>query len=464
MKRVGKPVFFIVVLLIAFLTVTSFFGISNTYGDLRTVYIKGGNDIRWGIDVRGGVDVTFTPPEGVDATDTQMTAAESVIKQRLISLNITDSEVYTDTAKDRIIVRFPWKEDEEDFDPEKAIEELGATAELTFREGIEIDDEGKPTGTTLENVILNGNDVDEAVAGIDQNTNKYIVSLELTSTGAQKFADATGKLAASKGQISIWMDDTLISAPSVNEKIPSGKAMISGNFTSEEAQSLANKINSGALPFKLQTENFSTINPTLGLGARDAMVLAGVIAFILICIFMVIMYKLPGVVACIALLGQVAGTIAAISGYFPPFPSFTLTLPGIAGIILAIGIGVDANVITAERIKEEIKAGRTLDGAISTGYSRAFSAIFDGNITIIITALVLMGAFGAPTSMMAKLFSPIFSWLGSSTAGAIYSFGYTLVVGVVLNFLFGVLSTKLMTKSLSQFKAFRKPKLYGGAK
>ena len=260
------------------------------------------------------------------------------------------------------------------------------------------------------------------------------------------------------------MDDTLISAPSVNEKIPSGKAMISGNFTSEEAQSLANKINSGALPFKLQTENFSTINPTLGLGARDAMVLAGVIAFILICIFMVIMYKLPGVVACIALLGQVAGTIAAISGYFPPFPSFTLTLPGIAGIILAIGIGVDANVITAERIKEEIKAGRTLDGAISTGYSRAFSAIFDGNITIIITALVLMGAFGAPTSMMAKLFSPIFSWLGSSTAGAIYSFGYTLVVGVVLNFLFGVLSTKLMTKSLSQFKAFRKPKLYGGAK
>ena len=135
MKKVGKPVFFIVVLLIAALTLTTFFGISTTFGDISTTWVKGVDAIRWGIDVRGGVDVTFGPPEGVEATDEEMAAAEQIIKVRMVSQNITDYEIYTDYDKDRIIVRFPWKEDETDFDPETAIAELGATAVLTFREG-----------------------------------------------------------------------------------------------------------------------------------------------------------------------------------------------------------------------------------------------------------------------------------------------------------------------------------------
>ena len=133
MKRVGKPVFFIVVLLIAALTFTSFFGISTSFGDISTTWIKGADSIRWGIDVRGGVDVTFGPADGIDATDDQMAAAEQIIKVRMVSQNITDYEIYTDYDKDRIIVRFPWKEDETDFDPESAIKELGETAVLTFR-------------------------------------------------------------------------------------------------------------------------------------------------------------------------------------------------------------------------------------------------------------------------------------------------------------------------------------------
>ena len=136
MKRVGKPVFFIVSILIIAFSVLSIVGVSNTYGDKTTVYVKGGNDIRWGIDIRGGVDVTFTPPESVkNVTDENMKSAETIIKARLLSLNITDSEVYTDYNKHRIIVRFPWKEGETNFDPEAAIAELGATAELGFYEG-----------------------------------------------------------------------------------------------------------------------------------------------------------------------------------------------------------------------------------------------------------------------------------------------------------------------------------------
>lgn len=465
MKKIGKPVFFIVVLLILFLTYSSFYGISTYYGDQKTTWIKGADTIRWGIDIRGGVDVTFTPPKGVDATEDELAAAQSVIETRLISQNITDYEVYKDTAKDRIIVRFPWKENETNFNPEQAIKELGETALLTFREGAQTDVGGLPAGVTKDTVILSGNMVKSATAGVDSQNNQPLVSLALNSEGAVKFSEATKRLSAEspQGRISIWMDEQMISAPVVQAHITEGEAVISNIGTIDEAKDLANKINAGALPFKLESENYNSISPTLGVGARDAMVLAAVIAFILIAIFMIAMYRLNGVVAVIGLMGQVAGIIIGVTGYFPGIPSFTLTLPGLAGMILSIGMGVDANVILAERVKEEVRSGKTLDGAIDNGFDRGFSAIFDSNITMIIVSVILMGSFGPTDSLFARLLSPIFMLFGPATAGTIYSFGYTLLVGVILNFIMGVTATRLMLKSISRFKPFRKLWLYGGA-
>ena len=453
MRKVGKPVVFVVVAIIIVFTTLAFFGISTSYGDITTTYIKGVDDIRWGIDIRGGVDVTFTPPEGYDATPEEMAAAESIIKVRLVSQNITDYETYVDEAKDRIIVRFPWKEGETDFNPEQAVKELGETALLTFREN-----QSGP-------VVIEGKHVKSASAEPSPDGRGSQVKLELTDEGAELFSDATGRLIGQ--QISIWMDDTMISAPRVDSQIPGGIAYITGGaqgFDVKEAKALADRINGGALPFKIETENFSTISPTLGFGARDAMVTAGVIAFVLVAIFIIIMYRMCGVVASIALVGQVAGMIACLTGFFAPFPSFTLTLPGIAGIILSIGMGVDANVITSERIKEELRNGKTLDGAIDSGFQRTFSAIFDGNITMVIVAIILMGAFGPPQSIFNSLLSPIFRWFGPSATGAIYSFGFTLIVGVIFNFIMGVTASRLMLKSVSKFKPFKKPWLYGGAK
>lgn len=463
MKRVGKPVVFIVVLLIAVLTYLSFFGVTSYYGDTQKTVIKGANNIRWGIDIRGGVDATFSAPKDIEVTKAQMAAAESVIKMRLVTKNITDYEVYTDYNKNRIIVRFPWKEDETDFDPEQAIKELGETALLTFREGKEVDAYGVPTGVTAENIILTGSDVKEARAGIDDKNN-YLVVLELESSGVDAFSEATKKLAKTKVPISIWMDEEMISAPVVEAHITDGSASITGDFTLEEATSLADKINGGALPFKLEIESYSSISATLGTGAKDAMVLAGGIALVLVMIFMIIFYRLPGAIACIALLGQLAGSIAAITGFAATIPSFTLTLPGIAGIILSMGVGVDANIITAERIKEELQSGKSLDTSITTGFKRGFTAIFDGNITVIFVAVILMGAFGPTDSMFAKMLTPIFFAFGASTAGTIYSFGYTLLVGIVLNFIMGVTCSRLMIKSISRFKPFQKGWLYGGEK
>ncbi len=450
MKKVGKLMFFVVAAIIITLTALAFFGLSTSYGDITQKYIKSADDVRWGIDIRGGVDVTFSPPEGYNATDEEMAAAESIIKVRMISQNITDSEIYTDYNKDRIIVRFPWKEDETDFNPENAVKELGETALLTFKEN------------TDGPVILEGKQVESATAVINQETGGYAVSLKLNKEGSEKFSEATGRLI--NQQISIWMDDTMISAPTVNSQIPNGEAQITGNFTAQEAKELADKINGGALPFKLETENYSSISPTLGMGARDVMIQACVIAFILVSLFMVVIYRMSGIIAVIALIGQVGGMVACATGFFANIPSFTMTLPGIAGIILSIGMGVDANVITSERVKEELRNGKTVEGAVDNGFERTFSAIFDGNITVIIIAAILMGAFGPPGNFFATLLTPVFRWFGPSAAGAVYSFGFTLLIGVIFNFLMGVTASRLMLKSIIKFKSFRNPWLYGGEK
>ena len=242
--------------------------------------------------------------------------------------------------------------------------------------------------------------------------------------------------------------------------------MISGNFTQDAAQDLANKINAGSLPFALTADNskIQVVSPTLGSNALNVMVIAGAIAFAIVCIIMIVLYRLNGVVASISLLGQLAGSIACISGFFPSASSFTLTIPGIAGIILSIGVGVDCNVIAAERIRDEFRKGKTIDGAIDAGYKNSWSAVLDGNVTIVIVAIVLMGAFGTPSSFLAKIFSPIMSLFGTSITGSIYSFGYTLLIGVIFNLIMGVLASKYMLKSISQFKFLRKPALYGGKK
>ena len=389
MKTKGKAWHLVLtVLLIAAFVYTAFFGVCAKYGDVTKTYIKGAQDIRFGVDIKGGVNVTFVPSDGYDATEEQLEAAQLVIENRLVALNVTDYELYVDNNSDSLILEFPWQSGETDFDPESAIQEIGTTAYLTFREGSSADGE----------LILDGSKIESAAAQYGPVSNggasEYYVSLKFTDDGAKAFGDATTALAASNGTISIWLDD----------------------------------------------ENVSTAA------------------------FMTALYRLPGFLACIALAGQVAATLAFVSGYFPVFESFTLTLPGIAGIILAIGMGVDANVITAERIKEELKNGKSLDGALKSGFARGLTPIIDGNVTIVIVAIVLMGAFGPSDGIFAKALHFVFFAFGPSTAGTIYAFGYTLLTGVLLNFVFGVFATRVMIRGAASIKALRSPWLYGADK
>lgn len=458
MKRKGKVKFFVVLALLLAFIYAAFFGISidNYYGDTNTFHfgIKGANDIRWGIDISGGVEAVFSPDiEDAKITEENMDAAKEIIETRLVNHNITDYEVYVDYDKHQVVVRFPQATDEEEFDAQEVVNELGETAQLKFC---------KNDDTSA--VILTGDDVANAQPGYIDGTG-YVVSLTLKSSGVSKFSAATKELAGS-GSISIWMDDTMVSNPNVNEHITSKTCQIEGMADSEEATDLANKINAGALPFALTTDNdmLQIISPTLGNEALRVMVIAALIAFAIICIIMISRYRLCGVVSALTLAGQAAGMIACVSGFFDGIESFTLTIPGIAGMILSIGMGVDANVISFERIRDEFKNGRTIDGAINKGFSTALSSIIDGNVTNVLVAIVLMGAFGTTEGFFYKIFSFILRWFSTSITGSIYSFGYTLLVGVIVNFVMGVFATRVLTMGISQFKVLRKPWLYGGAK
>ena len=413
MKKGSKSSVIIFIVITLALLAVAIFGIGDQ--------VKGVQEIRYGIDIRGGVEAVFKPETEATPTSAELESARVVIETRLDNENITDREVTIDKEGGYIIVRFPWKSGETDYDPEDAIAELGEMAELQF-----IDPDG--------NVVVEGKDVTSASPEAqreDNGTTSYVVALTFNSDGADKFAEATGRLIGQ--QIGIYMDETLLSNPVVQTQITGGQAVITGMEDYAAAEDLANKINAGALPFSLETRSFSTISPSLGQNALQVMMYAGLVAFILVCLFMLCFYKLPGIVACMTLLLQMVLQLLAIS-----VPQYTLTLPGMAGIILSLGMAVDANIIIAERISEEIKNGETVKSAVASGYKRAFTSVLDGNITTAIVAIVLM-IFGS---------------------GTMLSFGYTLLIGVIVNCFVGVNVSRSVLKSLLEYPALNNEKFF----
>ena len=475
MKRTPKAAFFIVAVLILLLCFTSVFGVYTRFGDRTDTVIRSLFDIRWGVDIQGGVEARFGPADkDVKPTEEQVEAVKTIIEKRLVAQNITDYEAYADKSSGEVIVSFPWASENQT--AEELVQDLGKTGMLKFYEGSgTTDDNGYDVPPAESSLVLDGNDVKSATAGVNQDTttsasSPYVISLELKSSGVDKFSAATKKLAPS-GTISIWLDFgeawaeekdqpryTLLSSPTVESHITGGQAVITGFSEYEDAKEVADMINSGALPFSIVDKSVNVISPTMGSNALSAMGIAGIIAMIAVCVLMIVIYRLPGLVAAIALCGQMALTIACISGYFSFFNSFTMTLPGIAGLILSIGMGVDCNVITAESVRDELRAGKTIDGAIRYGSKNSFGAIFDGNITVFIVAAVLMGVFGSSDG----LFGWLFSWLPASTTGAVYAFGFTLLIGVITNFVMGIWLTRVMLRSVSRLKIFRNPWFYGG--
>ena len=357
-----------------------------------------------GLDLRGGIYAVYLGDTTAENFDEQMDATITIMRNRLTSAGYTEANI-TRQGADRIRIEIPDVQD-----PNEILNIVGTPAHLSF-----LDPEG--------NVIMEGADITKAVPMMGQDESgatNYYVDFELSEEGKTKFAEAT---TANVGNvISIVLDDTIISAPTVQSAITEGKGVITGNFTQEEVINLANLIMSGALPLDIQLIESSAVSATLGVEALDSSILAGIIGVAIVMLFMLAMYRLPGLVADIALCIYMLIVFYALA----LIPGVQLTLPGIAGIVLGIGMAVDGNVIIFERFREELKAGRGLNTAVKRGYKNALTSIVDSNVTTIIAALALL-YFGT---------------------GSIQGFATTLLIGVIVSLFSAIFVTRFLLKAL----------------
>lgn len=411
-----KVIYSVIILALLFgMTYVAVFGLSEGYGSIR--------EIKQGLDLAGGVSITY----GIkDANPSEQDVDDTVNKLQLRVQNYsTEAEVYKEGGS-RITVEIP-----DVTDANAVLEELGKPGSLVFldEEGYQAMQEGKEYTP-----LLTGSDVERAQPATDTTadaSSKYLVTLEFNEAGKEKFAQATtnnvGKI------IYIVYDGTVVSYPRVKEAITGGSATIDGMEDFEEASTLASYIRIGAMPLELEEMRSQVVGAKLGETAIQTSMLAAVVGFVILCIFLMIYYRIPGVAATLALIIYVALDIFILSIY-----EITLTLPGIAGIILSIGMAVDANVVIYSRIKEEIGFGKSVDNAIEQGFRKAMSAVVDGNITTLIAAAVLY-------------------FRGS---GTVRGFAITLAIGVILSMFTALVISKTIMRLLYNFGC-RSPKLYG---
>lgn len=374
------------------------------------------DQINKGLDIQGGVHVVY---RAVGSEENPVTAEKvakdmQIIEQRVNGLGVAEPVIQLE-GEDRIIVELPGVEN-----PEEAIRTLGRTAKLEFKD---------PDGNT----IVSGADLVKADAEIRPDTGQPVVTLQFNDEGAKKFADATTRLVGKN--IAIFLDDQPLSAPVVREPIPNGQAEISGGYaTYDEALRDAVALQSGALPIPLEIIENRTVSPTLGADSWAKTENAAVVGLALVLAFMFLYYRTAGLWADFALFVFVLLYLGVLYGI-----GATLTLPGIAGIVLAIGMAVDANIIIFERIREEVRLGNTLRAAINQGFSLGFRAVLDANATTLIAAAVLF-YFGT---------------------GPVRGFAVTLAVGVLLSMLTAVVFTRYILRLLVSAGARQTPWFFG---
>ncbi|MBR1424237.1 protein translocase subunit SecD [bacterium] len=402
---------------------------------ITSLFIVYKKPTKLGLDLVGGSRIMLEAKttETVPAiTQEVMNRLQFAIESRVNKLGVSETSV-AQVGDKRLLVEIP-----NVTDLKEAEAFLGKTAQLEFKQP-EFDSNKQPKRDSVGNIIwyptgLTGEDLKGATIGSDQ-TGQWTVSLEFNSKGATKFAELTQKLVGQ--QMAIFFDNEEISAPVIREAIFGGRAEISGGnsgFKYEEAEKMVNLLNAGALPVPSDIIQENTVGPTLGADSIEKSKFAGILGIALVMIFMVLYYRLPGVIADIAL--TIYGLI--LFALFKTIP-VTLTLAGIAGFILSIGMAVDANILIFERTKEELKAGRNLFTAINSGFDRAWSSIFDSNMTTILTCLILY-------------------FLGTSV---VKGFALTLALGVLVSMFTATTVTKNFMHLIFGTGELKYPALFG---
>jgi len=406
----------------------------------KFVGFKNGWTIHKGLDLQGGTHLVYqTDLSKVSPGDetNAVVGVVDVVRRRVDALGVAEPLIQKTKDNSRVIIELPGIKD-----VNQAIALIGQTAQLEFREGVvgqSIDAGNKVTAYEYDqwkDISLTGAHFAKAEVQIDQSSNslvkKPIVAIEFDAEGAKIFAEATKRNL--QKPLAIFLDQQMLSAPTVQDEIKDGKAVINGSFTIQEAKSLAIQLNAGALPVPIKLVSQNNIGATLGQEAVTKSVVAGILGLLMVLIFMIIFYRLPGVLASAALVIYAIITLAIFI-----FIPVTMTLAGIAGFIISIGMAIDANILIFERMKEEIREGRSIVAAIDAGFYRAWSSIKDSNISTLITCVILY-------------------YFGS---GLIRGFALTLGIGVILSMFSAITVTHTFLRLIAATPLVKNFKLWG---
>lgn len=458
MKKVGKPVFFLVAAVIVAMGFLAVLGISETYGDITTDKIKGIDDISWGTAFSDGAELRFVPADGVSATDDNIREVRSLMAERLDNLGINDGSFKTDGSS--ITVRFPFDKGG-DLDIDDIAGELSERALLTFREGDEYDEAtGKPAGATLENVIFSGADVKlaEAVYTTENNQNVCYVKLSLNDEAKAALEAATTKLLG--GRISIWLDDSMLAVQSVSRIVDDGVAYISGDMTAYQSMKMTAKVNIGALPIEMKLESSSDIASAISGGEK--IFLASFAAVLLAAaVYMLAKFKLMGMVGAVALLGQAVVLLMALTGFVPAIAAVPVNVSSILGLIASIVLGVYTLIKVQQSITEKAKIAKVAKAAVYEGVKSATKSTAKLNGIVFAVCLVIMVMFASPGSVFSKALFGILSFTGKGANDVIYPFAHLLLWGVVGNVIMNLGAYLLMLSSLTSFKKLSALEFYG---
>ena len=404
---------------------------------IGAIFVGVNKPIQEGLDIQGGVRLVLEaqPTDKVKEIDqTVMKSVISVVRNRVDGLGVSEPLIQQKGDK-QVIVEIPAVKD-----PQEAIRIVGETTELKFKEQ-ELDPATNQPKTIIKNgkpeivwkeTGLDGFMIKDAGTQPNGMGSQWAVTISFNSEGQKLFGDITTRLVGKP--LGIELDNRIISSPNINEPITGGSATISGSFTAKEAQELAIKLKAGQFPVPLKMVENRTVGPTLGQEAVEKSMTAGALGLGAVIIFMFMNYRFPGLVADMALIIYTLISIAV----FKLVP-ITLTVPGIAGFILSIGMAVDANILIFERTKEELRAGRSIYNALETGFERAFPSIFDSNMTTLISCSVLF-YFGT---------------------GLIRGFALTLGIGVLVSMFTAITVTRTFLRVLITVKRFKNPALFG---
>ncbi len=471
MKRLSKPISIIIVMLILTFSYLSVFGISYYEGDFKKTPIKGFGDLDWGLDTNGGVEVTYCLSSADEASVSSLDSAASVIEKRITDFGLVDYDLYLNKTAQELTFVLPNNIDS-DMNAIEIAELIALPGYLTLRpDDYSVDTVFDstdnlayftPDGTTANEIILSSAQVKNSswYKYSEDGFDYYYVTVDFDEEGTELLKAVTSPETGRfyNNTVSVWLDNRMLANPTVNESIENGSIQFTAvGFSESKAKLYSAIIDNGVMPSGVTIKSYNTVEPTVDRSAAKVIMFTGLVASVLLLLFMVAKYRLTGLVGLICALFEFSVVLAFITGFcFGGDGTYVMTIPGACSLAIASLLPVISTIIIGERVNKELSGGAMVIDALTSGFKKGFKNILDINMIFLIISLMGMLMFGTADLTIGIL--------SGGAVGSVFNFCFILFLGSLLNFINGYILPSLILRSCVSFKKLNKPSVFGGVR